>query len=79
MRLPPCLLPPTGLLTLQDAQEGGLSNWASSVAVHNAMLRRGRKVSDGVCVTVWLRVCVAASVCGSMCGVRGLMNARAAA
>lgn len=32
------------LLCLHDAEEGGISHWASSVAVHNALLRRGRKV-----------------------------------
>ena len=35
---------PAGLLCLRDAEEGGISNWASSIAVHNALLRRGRKV-----------------------------------
>ncbi|GFH31927.1 clavaminate synthase-like protein, partial [Haematococcus lacustris] len=31
------------LLCLHDAEEGGVSNWVSSIAVHNALLRRGRK------------------------------------
>ena len=40
----PHLFTPAGLLCLRDAEEGGISNWASSIAVHNALLRRGRKV-----------------------------------
>ncbi|KAL6755491.1 Clavaminate synthase-like protein [Haematococcus lacustris] len=31
------------LLCLHDAEEGGVNNWVSSIAVHNALLRRGRK------------------------------------
>jgi len=30
------------LLCLQQAPEGGLSSWCSSVAVHNEMIKRGR-------------------------------------
>ena len=33
---------PAGLLALQNAAEGGLSSWSSSVSVHNELLRRGR-------------------------------------
>ncbi|MEW5300371.1 MAG: hypothetical protein WDW36_003307 [Sanguina aurantia] len=45
-----------GLLCLKDAAEGGVSNWASSISVHNEMLRRGRQdlvqvLSQG---TFWL-------------------------
>lgn len=32
-----------GLLCIRDAMEGGLSNWASSVSIHNALLRMGRE------------------------------------
>ena len=32
------------LLSLRLAREGGLSSWASSVSVHNELLRLGRKV-----------------------------------
>lgn len=32
------------LLCMRDAEEGGVNNWTSSIAVHNALLRRGRKV-----------------------------------
>ncbi len=31
------------LLCLHDAEEGGVNNWVSSIAIHNALLRRGRK------------------------------------
>jgi len=33
-----------GLLCLRSGREGGLSSWASSVSVHNELLRRGRRV-----------------------------------
>ena len=32
------------LLSLRLSKEGGLSSWASSVSVHNELLRLGRKV-----------------------------------
>ncbi len=32
------------LLCIRDALAGGLTLWASSVAVHNELLRRGRRV-----------------------------------
>lgn len=31
-----------GLLCLHDAEEGGVTTWTSSLAVHNELLRRGR-------------------------------------
>ena len=31
------------LLAIQDAEEGGISGWASSISVYNELLRRGRK------------------------------------
>jgi hypothetical protein len=36
------------LLCIRDAKAGGLTLWASSVAVHNELLRRGRKVLNTV-------------------------------
>ncbi len=33
-----------GLLCLRSGRAGGLSSWASSVSVHNELLRRGRRV-----------------------------------
>ncbi len=33
-----------GLLCLRAGRAGGLSSWASSVSVHNELLRRGRQV-----------------------------------
>lgn len=33
-----------GLLCLRPGLQGGLSSWASSVSVHNELLRRGRRV-----------------------------------
>lgn len=44
----------TALLCLNPALEGGVSHWTSSVAVHNAMLRRGRKVSGSFSVTLFI-------------------------
>ena len=32
------------LLSLNKAKSGGASKWVSSVAIHNELLRRGRKV-----------------------------------
>jgi len=32
-----------GLLCLKQAKEGGLSSWASSISIHNEMLKHGRK------------------------------------
>ena len=32
-----------GLLCVRDAMEGGLSQWTSSIAIHNALLRMGRE------------------------------------
>lgn len=31
-----------GLLALQNAKEGGLSSWSSSITVHNELIKRGR-------------------------------------
>ena len=33
------------LLSLSKAKSGGASQWVSGIAIHNEMLRRGRKVS----------------------------------
>ena len=33
-----------GLLCLRPGLQGGLSSWASSISVHNELLRRGRRV-----------------------------------
>lgn len=42
------------LLCLSAAQEGGASKWVSSIAIHNELLRRGRKV--GGCTWQWAGV-----------------------
>ena len=34
------------LLSISAAPEGGESKWVSAVAIHNELLRRGRKVSS---------------------------------
>ena len=34
------------LLALNKAKSGGSSKWVSGIAIHNELLRRGRKVSD---------------------------------
>ena len=33
------------LLSISTAKEGGVSKWVSAVAIHNELLRRGRKAS----------------------------------
>ena len=38
------------LLSLNKAKSGGASKWVSAVAIHNELLRRGRKV----CLLLWL-------------------------
>ena len=38
------------LLSLSAAKEGGDSKWVSSLAIHNELLRRGRKVSPPACL-----------------------------
>lgn len=35
--------PTAGLLCIQQAKEGGVSSFASTLAVHNEMVRRGRQ------------------------------------
>lgn len=82
-RSPPPLLPlpcsyhtdnsdTVALLCLHDAEDGGITNWTSSLAVHNALLRRGRKVRR-TCVRHCVRDCVrdcvyaCASVCARAC------------
>lgn len=37
------------LLSIGAAKEGGESKWVSSIAIHNELLRRGRKVRCCVC------------------------------
>lgn len=51
------------LLSLRLAREGGLSSWASSVSVHNELLRLGRKVPLllSVCLKEGLMLCACAS------------------
>ena len=38
------------LLSLNKAKSGGTSKWVSAVAIHNELLRRGRKVSNEFCI-----------------------------
>ncbi len=42
-----------GLLCLANAEEGGLSSWSSSMAVHNEILKRRPDLAEVMAEPIW--------------------------